>query len=350
MNSNFNPDSFKKGQQFESFVENVLFPKPDYDLLHKTSDIDQNELRFVENSLLADFKFRCKLTGKEFWVEAKYRSRAYKGAYEIASEKQRATFPEKETDEVPIICALGYGGKSHDPEFISLIPFRKFPNGSISTKQAMHYQVPRSAVKSSTIHELTSNIAHEKAKEENNNDLTQETFENKVSDSQAQRPGYSNVKASKSTSNYRKIGIATAVLLVAVLALIMWNAGAPSQEELLRERISNYYQTLDSNKVHEIREYISEDLHTWYSYTDPNLEMVISDVKRYRQKYPFTVSEVDWSNFSLTQLDNGHWKAKYPLEYRIKSKIKNPYKTYDLDITTVWDEDMMLVSATEVKR
>ena len=42
MNYNYNKDSFTKGQDFEDYVESVLFPKELYDLLHKTDDSPQN--------------------------------------------------------------------------------------------------------------------------------------------------------------------------------------------------------------------------------------------------------------------------------------------------------------------
>jgi hypothetical protein len=349
MNSNFNQDSFEKGQQFESFVENVLLPKADYDLLHKTSDIDQNELRFVEDSLLPDFRFRCKLTGKVFRIEAKFRSRAYKGEYEIASAKQLSTFPKVETDEVPILCALGYGGNAQDPQFVSLIPFRKFSDGIITTDEAMSYQVPKKAVQPSLIQELTNRPTSKAIADSHDDAFIHNEDDDRGTASNEEI--LTNKDQPKSSSKTRNILLASVLLVVAALvAFMVWNGSSASEEEILKERIANYYQILDANKVHEIHEYISPNIHTWYSYPDTNLEKVISDIKRYRQKYPFTVSEIDWSNFSLTQLQNGYWEAKYPLDYRIKSKMKNPYKTYDLTITTIWDQNMMLVSATEVKR
>ena len=69
------PDSFKKGDLFEKFVENELFQATDYTLVHRTNTYDQNETRYAEETLRPDFKFRCKKTKQEFYVEAKYRSR-----------------------------------------------------------------------------------------------------------------------------------------------------------------------------------------------------------------------------------------------------------------------------------
>ena len=69
-----NKDSFEKGEKFEKFVLDKLFQSSHYDLVHQTNTTSQNQYRFVENSLKPDFKFRCKRTKREFYVEAKYRS------------------------------------------------------------------------------------------------------------------------------------------------------------------------------------------------------------------------------------------------------------------------------------
>ena len=66
--------SFKKGDLFEKFVVDELFKVNKYDLIHRTNTYDQNETRFAEDTLKPDFKFRCKKTQKEFYVEAKFRS------------------------------------------------------------------------------------------------------------------------------------------------------------------------------------------------------------------------------------------------------------------------------------
>lgn len=78
-----NKESFKKGQAFEDYVENILFPKHSYDLLYKTNSYDQNSDRYVNDSRNPDFRLKCRLTGKEFHVEAKYRTNSYKDQFQI---------------------------------------------------------------------------------------------------------------------------------------------------------------------------------------------------------------------------------------------------------------------------
>lgn len=52
------PDSFSKGEGFEAFVEEVLFPSYDYDLVQRTSSFQDNRRRYSEHSLQPDLLFR----------------------------------------------------------------------------------------------------------------------------------------------------------------------------------------------------------------------------------------------------------------------------------------------------
>jgi hypothetical protein len=61
--------SFRKGEDFEKYVEQSLFLKKDFDLVHRTNNFDQNKNRFAENTLHPDFKFRCKKTNNEFYIK-----------------------------------------------------------------------------------------------------------------------------------------------------------------------------------------------------------------------------------------------------------------------------------------
>ncbi|ARN76945.1 hypothetical protein BST97_02425 [Nonlabens spongiae] len=347
MNLNYNPDSFQKGKQFEDFVENVLFPDSEYSIEHKTSEFKQNRVRYVGDAQLPDFRFKSKVTGQEFHVEAKFSSSSWQGEYTIASENQVKIFSRIDIDKTPIFVALGYGGQAHEPDFVSLIPFEKYPDGKIPETEVMEYRVEKSTVASSEIHDRIQSlqvIGEVEIALENSTSTEPIDQDSKTKSSQVEE-----TKAPKSSKRNVVVGV-LAALIVIVFAIFMFNSDSVSDEELLKERIENYYKILDANKVHEIHNYVSEDLHTWYSYDDPDFETVISDIQRYREKYPFTISEIDWSQFKLTELENGHFKAEYPLEYKIKSKMKSPYKLYNLEITTIWDEDMKLVSAVEVRR
>lgn len=69
------PETYVAGGEFEQYVRKYLFPKGRYDLVHQTHDYEANKNDFVETSKGPDFRFRARRSGREFLVEAKYRSR-----------------------------------------------------------------------------------------------------------------------------------------------------------------------------------------------------------------------------------------------------------------------------------
>lgn len=101
-------DSHDKGHNFEKSVQN-LFPQDSYILVEKTHDIIQNEDRFVESSLNPDFKFRCKKTQFEFYVEAKYRSVLLQP---IINHKQYERYKRFQN----LLFVIGANGTSYEPD------------------------------------------------------------------------------------------------------------------------------------------------------------------------------------------------------------------------------------------
>jgi hypothetical protein len=54
------PEAYVKGDEFEDYVRQCLFPRERYDLLHRTHDYRANESDFVEGSKDPDFRFRSR--------------------------------------------------------------------------------------------------------------------------------------------------------------------------------------------------------------------------------------------------------------------------------------------------
>ncbi|WP_298767531.1 hypothetical protein [uncultured Polaribacter sp.] len=119
-----NYTSFEKGEEFENFVENELFNEKEYKLVHRTNNFEQNKSRYSEDTLKPDFKFRCKNTQQEFYIEAKYRSNFnLNDKIEIMSVNQLERFKKiQQTEQIPIFIVIGYIGKPSEPNNISLIP------------------------------------------------------------------------------------------------------------------------------------------------------------------------------------------------------------------------------------
>jgi hypothetical protein len=117
------PDSFVKGDEFEAYIRAHLFVKDRYDLLQRTHDYTTNKDDYVENTKEPDFKFRSIKTGKEFFVEAKYRSEYHENAVEWCKPFQFKRY--KEIDKkTPVYVTIGIGKESNSPGQIFFIPLK----------------------------------------------------------------------------------------------------------------------------------------------------------------------------------------------------------------------------------
>jgi hypothetical protein len=116
------PESFVKGDQFENYVRSHIFVKDKYDLIQRTHDYTTNKYDFVENTKEPDFKFRSIKTGKEFFVEAKYRSYYHENTIEWCKPFQLKRYREI-NNKTPVYITIGIGNEADSPShlfFISL--------------------------------------------------------------------------------------------------------------------------------------------------------------------------------------------------------------------------------------
>jgi hypothetical protein len=135
------PESFSKGEEFQDFVRSQLFTKDDYDMLDRTPNYTKND--YIESSKKPDFKFRSRKTGKEFFVEAKYRSVLYKGAFEFKPyQLRRYRIINK---EAPVYIVIGVG-KPDSPEQVFLIPVKNIRDVSLVRSVLNEYQIPLNPV------------------------------------------------------------------------------------------------------------------------------------------------------------------------------------------------------------
>ena len=115
--------SYQKGDLLENFVNDNLFPDSHYVLVHKTHDHFQNSKRFVESSLKPDFGFRCKNTGREFYVEVKLRNMVTDGKIVWTNSEQLARY-NSINQRTPVFLLLGIGNPTH-PSAVCLLPLHK---------------------------------------------------------------------------------------------------------------------------------------------------------------------------------------------------------------------------------
>lgn len=117
------PEGFVKGDEFESFVRTHLFPKEKYIILQKTHDYADNKDDFIESSKEPDFKFRASKSGRDFYVEAKYRSDFYRDAVEWCKPYQLRRYQDI-NKKTPVCIVIGVGGNAGSPEQVFLIPIK----------------------------------------------------------------------------------------------------------------------------------------------------------------------------------------------------------------------------------
>ncbi|ABO35251.1 hypothetical protein MmarC5_0945 [Methanococcus maripaludis C5] len=117
--------SFEIGEAFENFVAEELFPDHHFVLTHMTPNFAVNSKRYCESSLKPDLGFRDKKTGKEFYVECKFRgSLTEDGKYDWTKDKNQANrYRNIQKDEnKQVFVAMGLGGMSNNPRNIFLVP------------------------------------------------------------------------------------------------------------------------------------------------------------------------------------------------------------------------------------
>lgn len=118
------PESFYKGEAFEEYIRQFTLPTKDYDLLHKTHDYNNNKKDFVESSLYPDYLFRDKRTGKEFFVEVKFRNGFYdnKNMISWCNYNQLKRYKEIDEQGKKVFIVLGLGDYPKRPHALFLFP------------------------------------------------------------------------------------------------------------------------------------------------------------------------------------------------------------------------------------
>jgi Holliday junction resolvase-like predicted endonuclease len=135
------PGTAVKGEEFEHYVRKHLFTKEEYDLVAQTHDYRTNEDDFVETSKDPDFKFRSRRSGREFFVEVKYRSGLYQGAVEWCKPYQLKRYKEI-ARATPVLVAIGVGGRAESPEHVYIVPVERIKYRNLLPSFLKYYAVP----------------------------------------------------------------------------------------------------------------------------------------------------------------------------------------------------------------
>lgn len=347
MNKNYKPDADKKGKQFEDFVEYSIFPASDYELLHKTVNNKQNVERYVKSSLKPDFQFQCRVTGKRFYVEAKFRSKTFKDKYDVLSEQQFHNFPHLDTCESPIFIMFGYGGEAGGPDFLSLIPLSAIKSKSLSPEEVLEYRIEKEMHPSHKFLKQENKIEQENQKEDEEDFQAEKQKQKIFSENQGPK------KSSKrKISFYTWAGVGLAAILVVTFAF-SFSADASgtnlTSEEKFKEIVSNYYRSMDSNQIEKLPDFLSPKVNHWFGDDSPSQEQIMLNAESHRGRYPFSASEIDWETLKVIEKEEGDFWVSYKMIYKSKQKITDDYTVYELKLITEWDENFKLKSIREIR-
>ena len=130
-----------KGDQFERFVRDKLFPKETHDIIAKTPANPENKPRHAP-AKPPNLRFKTKANGFEFYVEAKFRAKS-SGDGKLEWCKNVDLKRHQETDNTtPVLLALGLGGRPSAPAKVYLIPVRHIRFTKLHTSFLQRYEIP----------------------------------------------------------------------------------------------------------------------------------------------------------------------------------------------------------------
>jgi hypothetical protein len=135
-----NPESYVKGGEFENYVRTYLFPGNEYELLNQSHDYETNNSDFSGASKEPDFKFKSIKTGKEFFVEAKYRWNHFNRNIDWCKPYQLKGYQEIDR-EVPVIIIIGLGQEPGDPDKIFVISLKKINWAKVYHSFSKEYEI-----------------------------------------------------------------------------------------------------------------------------------------------------------------------------------------------------------------
>ena len=135
------PASYVKGDEFERFIRNTLFPHAQYELLYKNFYYSTSRAFSIESSREPDFRFRTTKSGREFFIEAKYRSRFYYGKIEWCKPYQLRRY-QVINKETGLFIVIGVGGHPLTPEQLFLIPMKRIKYTVLFQSFLRKYEIP----------------------------------------------------------------------------------------------------------------------------------------------------------------------------------------------------------------
>lgn len=118
-----------KGTEFEEYVEN-MFSKEKFEIIWKTPHRNENG-NLPKDVKYPDYKFREISTGKEFWIECKFRSYPINGSIQWTNTEQLSRYRLTEIEtKTPVLIMIGLYKTPKNPSNIYCMDLKtaKYPN------------------------------------------------------------------------------------------------------------------------------------------------------------------------------------------------------------------------------
>jgi len=137
------PESFDKGDDFEKYVNNKMFPVSDWKLIKKTQGYSSNKERFEDKSKEPDFQFQHIKSKKFVNVECKFRSSPFKGKIEWCKYYQLKRYKEIDNKYHNVYIVLGMGGFAKNPNKIYMFPVSEVKYSALYSNVVQKYEVSK---------------------------------------------------------------------------------------------------------------------------------------------------------------------------------------------------------------
>ncbi len=317
----FKHENVIKGENFEKFVEDVLFPEPEYDLVYKTRDFAANKDRFAKDTTRKpDFMFESSVTKQPFYVEAKFRSNmARHGDLNVFDLNQFNRFMQiQENEGIPVYVAIGLGGDSANPDTVGILPLSAFVNESINSEKFQDFEVRKGPV--------PNDLFKPSPKKEEERNAVPLKFTIK--------------------KNHR---IVAALSLISLVALILFFTSPfkSFSESKMKERITDYYAMYENGNFNQMPGFIAPVVDRWFDNYNEPLAKIQKATLEYREKYPNAQVNINWDTFKWEKDNEGNIRTEYEVLYKLKAKGAKNFRPYHLKVHSVWNSDMQIISMYE---
>jgi len=107
---------YRIGNDFENYIIKMFDPSR-FELIHRTPTNEDTDDRFVYSMIYPDLRFREISTGREFWVEVKYRSHTEDKGFITWCNNNQLRIYKKTRDKSgdPVFIMIGVGGSTQNP-------------------------------------------------------------------------------------------------------------------------------------------------------------------------------------------------------------------------------------------